>query len=58
MNESEIRELIIARSPNNKIPCREAFDIAKQTGVSRKKIGQMLNELEIKVHSCQLGCFK
>ncbi|MGA8830192.1 MAG: hypothetical protein ACLPVO_13220 [Desulfomonilaceae bacterium] len=58
MNESEIKEFILTRSPNNKMSCREAFEIAEQTGVSRKRIGQILNELEIKVHSCQLGCFK
>jgi hypothetical protein len=58
MNESEIKEFILARSRNHKMSCREAFEIAEQTGVSRKRIGQILNELEIKVTSCQLGCFK
>ncbi|MCX5872023.1 MAG: hypothetical protein NTY51_02150 [Deltaproteobacteria bacterium] len=58
MNESEIKELILERAQNRKMSCQDAFKISEEFGISRKKIGQFLNELEIKIHSCQLGCFK
>jgi hypothetical protein len=58
MNESEIKELVLERAQNRKMSCQEAFKIAEEIGITRKKIGQLLNDLEIKIHSCQLGCFK
>jgi hypothetical protein len=58
MEEKDVRAVILARQKDNKIPCRTALQIAEETGVSPHKVGELLNELEIKIHSCQLGCFK
>lgn len=57
MNESEAKEIILKKAPNNKMTCREAFDIAEEIGISKKQMGQLLNDLNIKIQSCQLGCF-
>ena len=57
MNEKEIKELIMKRQKNRRITCRDAFLIAEEANVPRHEIGRLLNEMEIKIHACQLGCF-
>jgi hypothetical protein len=58
MNEHDIREFIKKQCPSNRISCEKVFKISEELGVSKKEIGQIVNELEIKIHSCQIGCFK
>ncbi len=58
MDEKAIKELIMKRQSNNRISCKAACDIADESGASRSLIGRLLNEMKIKIHSCQLGCFK
>ena len=58
MDEKAIRELIMKKQSDNRISCRTACEIADETGASRSLIGRLLNEMKIKIHSCQLGCFK
>ncbi len=57
MDEIQIRRLILDQFPGRKISCREAFEVAEKLGLSKKRLGQILNDLKIKVYSCQLGCF-
>jgi len=58
MNDTELKELIMKRQENHRISCVTACDIADETGISRKRIGELLDDLGVKIHSCQLGCFK
>ena len=51
--EEEIRSSLV----NGKLPCAEAFRIAKQVTVAPKEVGDAANDLKIKISSCQLGCF-
>lgn len=57
MDEAKVRELIMKRQSNKRISCKAACDVADEAGVSRMVVGRLLNEMEIKIHSCQLGCF-
>lgn len=57
MEDERVKELIIEKQSNGRISCKAAMDIADTVGVPRRKIGTMLDEMEIKIHSCQLGCF-
>ncbi|HBT47756.1 MAG TPA: hypothetical protein DEA73_07775 [Peptococcaceae bacterium] len=41
-----------------KLPCAVAQELARKLGVPMLAIGQAANELQIKISSCQLGCFK
>jgi hypothetical protein len=34
-----------------------AFQLAQDLGVTRARLGQLLNDLKIKIIQCQLGCF-
>jgi len=58
VEESQLRELILQKQIDGRITCQAAMEIAEQSGTPRMKIGKLLNEMKIKVHSCQLGCFK
>lgn len=57
MDRSQLIELIMKRQTDQRISCQTAFELAEETGVSRAEIGRLLDELKIKIHSCQLGCF-
>ena len=42
---------------DGKLPCAVAFKIAKQLKVAPRQVGDKANELNIRIVSCQLGCF-
>jgi hypothetical protein len=57
MNQEEVKARIRAAASADKIPCATAFRLAAELGLSRKDLGELLNELRIKIIQCQLGCF-
>ncbi len=57
MTDSEVQDKIRAAAVNGKIPCESAFQLAQDLGISRSRLGELLNELKIKIIQCQLGCF-
>jgi len=57
MTQEEIKTRIKAAAPEGKIPCALAMNLAKELGISRKEMGDLLNQLRIKITQCQLGCF-
>ena len=57
MHEEEVKSRIRAAAPDGKMPCAAAFRLAEELGISRKELGNLLNDLKIKIIQCQLGCF-
>lgn len=57
LDDSEIKKLIMMKQSNSRISCKAAMEIADETGAQKSKIGRLLDEMKIKIHSCQLGCF-
>ena len=51
--EAEMRASLV----DGKLPCAEAFRIAKKIKVAPKQVGDAANTLNIRIASCQLGCF-
>ena len=51
--EEEMRASLV----NGKLPCAVAFRIARKLKASPKQVGDAANRLNIKISSCQLGCF-
>jgi len=51
--EEEMRASLV----NGKLPCAVAFKIARKLKVTPRQIGDAANRLNIKISSCQLGCF-
>ena len=54
----KLEETIKNQAKDGKITCKEALEIAKEMGVNPIAVGKILNELNIKIRGCQLGCFK
>jgi len=50
-------DTIAARCPDKRIACAQALALARELGVSPMQIGKAANQLGLKIHSCQLGCF-
>jgi hypothetical protein len=55
--DKTLEEEIQASLVNGKLPCAEAFRLAKKVKVAPKEVGDAANRLNIKISSCQLGCF-
>ena len=53
----EIKKAIKELAPEGKIPCVMAFKVAREHNCGLDELGKLCNELNIKVVSCQLGCF-
>jgi hypothetical protein len=57
MLQEDVKTRIMAAAPAGKMACAAAFRLAEELGLSRKDLGELLNELKIKIIQCQLGCF-
>ncbi len=57
MDREKLTEKVKALSKNGKISCKQALKLAEEEGISSREIGNLLNELKVKVMGCQLGCF-
>ncbi len=57
MTKDKIIESIQAAATSNRLTCERAHDLAKELNVSLREIGELCNELKIKIAACQLGCF-
>lgn len=57
MDKEVIIEKVKAHAKDGKIACRQALKISDEEGITSKEVGELLNELNIKVANCQLGCF-
>jgi hypothetical protein len=57
IDDSQLKAMLMAKQKEGKITCEEACEIADENGVSRAKVGSLLDELGIRIMACQLGCF-
>lgn len=51
--ETKMKEATV----KGKLPCASAFQLAKEFNLTPKQVGDMANKLNIRIASCQLGCF-
>lgn len=57
-DRKEIEAAILEKAKGGKIPCALCFKISEDLGISKREIGRILNEMNIKISQCQLGCFE
>jgi hypothetical protein len=57
MSQEDLKARIKAAAPEGNLACAAAFRLAEELGLSRHDLGEMLNELKVKITHCQLGCF-
>jgi len=53
-----IAQAFKAEGIGKRISCPEAFSIAGKYQIHKKEIADYCNSHGIKIHGCQLGCFK
>lgn len=59
MKEKErIAEKLKELAPQGKLGCANAHKLAEELNVTPKEIGEICNELKIKIAACELGCFR
>jgi hypothetical protein len=57
MDRKGLEEEIKKRAKDGKLACALCFKIAEEFGISNKEMGEILNEMKVKISHCQLGCF-
>ena len=55
--KEQIKEEVLKIVKEGKLSCPEAFGLARSKGFDLKDIGQVCNELNIRLVGGQLGCF-
>jgi hypothetical protein len=58
MTTEELRDVIKSQAVEGKVSCKAMLDLAEKAETPSQQIGEICNELDIKVGTCQLGCFK
>lgn len=53
----ELRQAVLQHLENKKLPCRNAFKIAKQLNLRKMDVSGACETLNIKIKPCQLGAF-
>ncbi len=53
----EVAEAIKARLTDGRLPCAEAWAVAKRLGWARLEVSGAAEALEVRISRCQLGCF-
>lgn len=54
---TKLEEKIMQSLVNGKLPCAVAFKIAEEMRVVPMSVKEAADELDIKISTCQLGCF-
>jgi hypothetical protein len=57
LKEDEITAKLREAAKEGKITCAMAQKIAIENKVPMKRVGDLLNQMKIKIAQCQLGCF-
>lgn len=57
MENEQLVQKIKLHAKDGKIACKQALKLAEEENIAPKALGEMLNELNIKIMGCQLGCF-
>lgn len=57
MNKEELLKKLQETAKNGKLSCTEAREIMKEFDVPKGQLGEICDEVEIKIYGCELGCF-
>ncbi len=57
MTQEKIIEAVRSATVNNRLTCEKAHELSRTLEISLQEIGAVCNLLQIKISSCQLGCF-
>ena len=52
-----LKEAIQAKLVEGRLPCRAAWEIAEEHGLSKLEVANAVEGLKLRISDCQLGCF-
>ena len=55
--KEKIREILGSKAIDGRLPCAYARRVAEELGVPYREVGDVADELDIKITDCELGCF-
>jgi hypothetical protein len=58
MDTENLQPIFEKEGINIEISCEKAFEISDKYGIKKTDIAKFCNVNKIKIHGCQLGCFK
>lgn len=56
--DEKIIKAVLKSAKDGRLSCTLARKLAADLGVTPGEIGDACNQLKIKIHACELGCFK
>jgi len=57
MEQEDIKRAVEQEAKNGHLSCTEARALAERLGVDYSQVGKACNEIKVKIHACELGCF-
>lgn len=57
-SEQNVIDAATGKDGKKRLACQAAFALSQKEDISLKEIGSICNRNDIKISSCQLGCFK
>ncbi len=57
LDNDKLQKKLEEKVKNGKIRCADALSIAMEMKIPPAKVGEKLNQIKVKIISCQLGCF-
>jgi hypothetical protein len=57
VSKEVLKEAVKNAAIEGRLTCEKAHELGKELGVTLQEIGAVCNELQIKIKTCQLGCF-
>ena len=56
-DEQDIRRQIDRLATDGRAACKAMLELAERTETTPKKIGELCNDMSVRIVGCQLGCF-
>ena len=56
-DEEQLRKAVVEASRDGRAACKALLELARRTGASPARIGELCDEMNIRICACQLGCF-
>ena len=57
MDSETVKDNLRRASHDGKITCAQCFAVADELGISVEGFAKILDDLEIRIINCQMGCF-
>lgn len=55
---AEVLKRVEGAATDKRLSCTVARQLAEELGVPVRTVGDACDELGVKIHACELGCFK